>query len=460
MTQRRTPLLIATSLTLAATCGIWWTITGIGHAPNTAAATPEPTPSTAPAVVKPITAADTATAASAHAILATWKDSGAEPANPAEHTPALCSPVPADWYTADAATATGANTTATVVVAAYRAGAAAGTVDQWKTNAKKCANVSETSTKDGFTAVTSTHPAARVTRVLRYGDVIATITVTSLDNPTPVVDSLTTATNTTMTARLKDVCANLDSSNDSSRDPYNPKYKGHTVKRVTELPIINPLPDTLLTAVAQLSTAPTWEPPKKTAYPQLAPYGRPDGSTSLNDAPRYNAPSLVNPDTIAPPAGSPPRNEPVKPAKLGPATMSTTVTTPAVDVAGPGCGWAFTDTAAPRVDTASITKTRTRLTYDALAALTREQGVWLIDTLAWPVQMTNWAHTQQEWNNWARYYDTKTAAENAMSDAREAYSDSLLPWTRPQPTPTPKPTPTVPTPTPTPTGGSTDESGN
>ena len=222
-------------------------------------------------------------------------------------------------------------------------------------------------TVNGADAVTIKLEGGRLTGWTR-GDVLLTLVTTSV--PGQGATDLDTA----LVAALAD-CADLaPTSADATRNPTQAGYAPFTRDLTVAIPVVAGAPD-LGTGPA---TVPAPEPRRTTLPAGLA------------------GPLL--PDSVTPP---------VAPSWPGPQRLTQAVVVPVDDVTGPGCGWAFTGSVAPAVDTEAIGAATAAATVAAKSSLTTTQTAWLTAATAYPAALE--AYTA-ELTAWTAYVDQVTTA--------------------------------------------------
>lgn len=151
-----------------------------------------------------------------------------------------------------------------------------------------------------------------------------------------------------------------------------------------------------------------------------------------------DAPPMTMPRGIAGPPAPVPPPAPAVLADPGAEVLSTVVTVPAVDQTGPGCGWAFTAAAGPRVDAGAIARQDEATRTQARADLLSGQARWITAraeleatlpshleaVAAWNDYVVAAAAVRAQWDDQARAladYDAALKSWTAASQAREAW---------------------------------------
>lgn len=172
---------------------------------------------------------------------------------------------------------------------------------------------------------------------------------------------------------------------------------------------------------------------------------------------------------------------PVAPVSPGPEPTRTVIKVPQVDRLGPGCGWAFTNTAAPAVDETELNEQREALRAAATDELKAKQAAWQPAVTAYYQQWADYSLRALAFGDYAqqvsgvaaawqkivddrnlynlalRTYQDAVAARDAFNADKQAatveYQRQLLVCAAPDPTPSPTPTPPPsPEPSPEPSG--------
>ena len=247
-------------------------------------------------------------------------------------------------------------------------------------------------------------------------------------------------------AQLPGLCLNKESpASDAHRSPWGPvKFMGRTVTEQVAipaatiappgdviltidqvpatgapLPALTPTPDPLPTPTRTATPTPsaTPKPPRVLTPEQWAPILNPSGLPSVVLPERPEDP--VFPDQLPAPV---PR--PTAPT-LSPEPTATTISVRVDDPGGPGCGWDFTQQAAPQVDEEQLFQDRTEALLQARTAL--------------QVANQGWQRAARDyWTTWAQYtrdahaylkYEARVAdialAWEAIQQARDEYDTAL-----------------------------------
>lgn len=232
----------------------------------------------------------------------------------------------------------------------------------------------------------------------------------------------------------------------------NPNYPGYQPYR--EEVVLN-LAQPVLKRTEQPEPQVTWRPPPRLAVSALAPVLDPTATVNrftYQIPPTGPAPVLMDPMAFTPPSEGRPESleEPSK-VKAGP--KKTPVLVPAVDVFGPGCGWAFTGTLPPEQDADQVQEQATaRLTSYELEAASKSAD-WFVKSLQQEYDSEQYAKQQLAAANWRAYDQAMSQAKQEWSLAqsqRQASEDRWFSWTVPTPEPLAPPTmePALPTPEP------------
>lgn len=283
-----------------------------------------------------------------------------------------------------------------VTTLAYTAGLGAEALQQQLANTNVCASDASVRSstlsgpaRDARLTTTSRGGISTATVLNRRGDVITYVT----GSPGAPLHDLARALDPVLAGVLNGVCLNQDSAaGDSSRSPFAPAgYQPFA----EEVKVSIPKP-----------AVPT-ESPSVKAVAVPAPVLVPAVATPMREPGYPVYPPM--PEPVALPAA------PEAPAD---AVTETTVSVPAEDKAGPGCGWAFTGMTAPLFD---VEKART-----ARAALASEANTKLIAGVrAWQEKTTTY---------WAEYaaYEKAAAAYNAyrttVNEVNSAWSSIARSW--------------------------------
>lgn len=394
-----------------------------------------------------------------------WKESGDIRLSDAAPPPYSC-PLPGRAPAAALSRSfDAAGTTVKVTLTAYTAGLGAEAIGELNAAFERCAGpgaypgwdhmYGQTPGTESYFASVNRSGAAYRTASFRRGDVIAYVSG-SADFGT--LQSLSVALDSVLAAQVDPVCTDTGSTAQQSsrslwaragytpykvpaevkiQDPGLPASKGKNAPAPVSLP--GPDLETSQAFPADLPEYPVWPPmPKPVPLPQ----------------------------------------EPASPAPAP--VLSATVSTLALDAAGPGCGWAFTGTSAPVFDAAAAEKANSKARTGAAAKLTAGAKAWSADVLAYWKEYAAYAQqvktysayaqkvsaVNEAWSaidtDWADFYTRANAYDAAVAaradfDARRAaaekdYAARIQECAeRPVPAPKPSPSPSAsPSPEPSP----------
>ncbi|XVX21970.1 hypothetical protein ACQP1U_08985 [Actinomycetota bacterium] len=333
--------------------------------------------------------------------------------------------------------ASGAGTSALTQLWAYSAGQGASALEALRTKLTGCAGMADSpvSGARGFTAVIPVGGQRVAWAVWQRGDVIGSIAGTkgSVD-PTAEVGAAATAMDAQLTTRLDPVCSREDSTpEDVRRNPavagkqYQPYLRQVTITPPTLLPLPEP------------SGAPAIgvSLPGPRPYPELAAPILPERSEWLdtnNDgtadtpppmasAAQTEVPSLVDPASVNIPSGLV-TSDPVEPERPQEPAVGT-LSLPAVDRTGPGCGWAFAGTTPPSVNEASVNAAVPAAMRKGLAEQTRAVAEYRVAMTNWRSAHAAWAKAQASYDAYAQYATARDNAERALADARAQKSAAV-----------------------------------
>jgi hypothetical protein len=422
-------------------------------------AVPEPVPVEAgpppppPATPIPADAVVVGAPAAISAAIKTADDSTRIPARPIR----VCDQDVDGWVRNESVRFATKKSAVTVQVSAWRAGAAAGAYHDLVADAKKCGQVSPSEGIDQFRTGSSSNDGQWAIGVRRYGDVMVAVSASSLGQDSGrVLDTVMKRAKAELPARLASVCVDPTSTSDkylAARDPYSPNYNGYQRDVQTSIAAPPVFTKKEIKLVASPSPAATWRGPGGVAYAPWAPLVVPAPGTPISadvaTAPRGGAPVLVDPSRIPAPSGSQPSGALGDEPELPEATVDTSVATaPAVDVNGPGCGWAFTATVSPVVTSEEVNQKARQSILDQLAKDTKKQGQTLVQTVAWPRERSEWVKAAKIQADWNAYYSAVSRARTQTAQAKAAYDASVAKWQAaaitgvvPVPAPPPAPVP-------------------
>lgn len=301
----------------------------------------------------------------------------------------------------------------------------------------------------GVQAVAAGVPQGSV-MLVRRGDIILTLV-----GPAADAEKVARGLDAELTNALSDCVDPVGTLGDETRNPWLPgvEYKGMFVDSEVQVPALGaPSPPQGIEAVA-LDAAPITLP---AVYRPTRP-ADPVWPLSL-------------PVEVA---------APTAPVSPGPEPTRTVIKVPQVDRLGPGCGWAFTNSAAPAVDETELNEQREALRAAATEELKTKQAAWQPAVTAYYQQWADyslrvlafgdyakqvssvaaaWQKITDDRNLYAlalRNYDDAVAAREAFLADKQAAADEyqrqLLVCAAPEPTPSPTPTQS-PQPSPSPSG--------
>lgn len=427
-------------------------------APDPVAA-PEPVPvQTGPPPPPPATPipADAVVAGAPAAIAVALKT--AEDATPTPSRPVrVCDQEVDGWVRNESVRFATKKSAVTVQVAAWRAGAAADGYQDLVSAAKKCGEVYPSDGIDQFRTGSSSSDGQSALGVRRYGDLMVIAFASSLgQDPDRVLDTVMSSAKKELPARLSAACVNPTSTSDkylAARDPYSPDYNGYQRDVKTSIAAPPVFSKKEIKLVSSQSPVATWRGTGGVAYAPWAPLVVPAPGTPISadpaTAPRGAPPVLVDPSKISPPSSSQPSGALGDEPHLPEVTIDKSVATaPAVDVTGPGCGWAFTATVSPVVTSAEVDQKARQAILDQLAKDTKKQGQTLVQTVAWPQLRSDWVKAAKIQADWNAYYSAVSSARAQTAQAKAAYDASVARWQAaavtgivPAPAPAPVPAP-------------------
>lgn len=386
------------------------------------------------------------------------------PPTTSERNSRVCDHDLTGWVRSESARTSGPEASVSIQVAGYRAGAASEEFSALVSAAQQCSSVDAQAGQDIFVATRSETDGELAFGVVRQGDVLSVASASSRNgDPAGVVNRALQNARQTMIARLRAVCVDPSSTSNAThpaRDPYSPSYSGFTVRREIPLPNQPPLSSTQVALVRADQPSPSWVAPRPTAYPALAPIAKqsvtdqPVVPTSPTPTPsdtvdpglvglvRDPAPLLVDPKTIRPPSQPRPVTDPgAEPTLPRFGARSATAMVPTRDTEGPGCGWQFAATTAPRISDAAIEAGTRTAVIEALVSESAAQGQAMVEALTWPSRHAEWVAAARVAADWDAYDKARLSAETAMQAARNRYDESVRKWREGLLEPTPTPTP-------------------
>lgn len=388
------------------------------------------------------------------------------PPTTSERNSRVCDHDVTGWVRSESARTAGQEASVSIQVAGYRAGAASEEFSALESAAQQCSSVDAQDGQDIFVATRSETDGQLAFGVVRQGDVLSVASASSRNgDPASVVSRALANARQTMITRLRAVCADSSSTTDAShaaRDPYSSIYSGFTLPRQIPLPNQPPLSSTQVAVVRADQPAASWVGPNPVPYPDLAPISsqlstdQPVPSFSPTPTPsdsadpglsglvRDPAPLLVDPKAIRPPAQPRPAQDPgTEPTLPRFGARNATAMVPTRDNEGPGCGWQFAATTAPRISDATLEAGTRAAVIEALVNESAVQGQAMVDALTWPSRHAQWVVAARIAADWDAYDQARLSAETAMKSAQERYDESVQKWRDglldPTPTPTPSP---------------------
>jgi hypothetical protein len=303
-----------------------------------------------------------------------------------------------------------------VTAVAYTAGLGAEAMEQGNSRALVCAGqdgpvgwdkmYGETPGNESYLASVTKAGRALWTASFRRGDVV--IYFTGAQPAT--LQSLAMTFDKHVSGFLDKVCANTGSSAaDASRSlwataDYKPFTVGTTVK------VDNPgLPAVPAAAVA--TTMATPGQPAPTPSPEVDAVALPGPELNQDTVEAHPVPSYPVWPKMPAPVGKPAAPES---PDSGPVT-SRTVQTLAADGTGPGCGWAFTGTAAPVFDSAKAEAANTALESKTTAELTAGTTKWGTSVLAYWKAYAAYKKDSEAYGKYAETVKTVNAAWDTIA---------------------------------------------
>ena len=348
-----------------------------------------------------------------------------------------------------------AERTVAVTASAYGPGAGAWVMEGLAAQLSQCGeqrvDVASATGVDGIgvQAVEAGVPQGAV-MLVRRGDIILTVV-----GPAEDAEKVARKLDAELTNALSDCVDPVGTLGDETRNPWLPgvEYKGMYVDSEVQVPALGaPSPPQGIQAVA-LDAAPITLP---TVFRPIRP-ADPVWPLSL-------------PAEVA---------APVAPVSPGPEPTRTVIKVPQVDRLGPGCGWSFTNTAAPAVDETELNDQREALRAAATEELKAKQAAWQPAVTSYYQQWADYSlrvlafgdyakqvsgvaaawqkiiDDRNQYNVALRAYQEAVAARDAFVADKQAATDEyqrqLLVCTAPEPTPSPAPT-QPPAPSPAPSG--------
>lgn len=220
------------------------------------------------------------------------------------------------------------------------------------------------------------------------GDVLVTLAAGS------VTAEAAGAVDARVSAALAPVCTNLaPAPGDATRNPRHDAYAQWTV-------------------AADVTIEPSGQVPVDTSVvPALA-----------------KAPTMTMPRGITGPPAPAVASEPGALGDPGPEVLSASVSVPAVDETGPGCGWAFTAAAAPRVDAEQIAAQAEQVRSAARADLLRAQASWISARAALEATLPAHLEAVNAWNDYVAQATAVRAAWDAQAREVADYEADLRVW--------------------------------
>jgi hypothetical protein len=333
----------------------------------------------------------------------------------------------------------------TVQLWAYGAGQGARVVEDLRGRLRTCTpaagytpylSAGAVTDADGFTATSTAGAQPVVWVVWQRGDVVASVAYTRFSGAgLTAAHQVARSVDDLLTRRLAPHCRDLSPSvDDARRNPYTSgeDYTGHT--RTVRLTV--PVPPQLDEPAA--APVPETSVPEPVAMPDLAPVLVPDRSTwedtnadgigdtppPVEDAPRGPAPVLIDPDAVAVPEGLP-TVEPPYPARPQRPEEKVAVEVPAVDTAGPGCGWAFLGQEAPVVDRDRIARDTEELLAAALVEGTRRAAEYEVAQAGWVAKALDYQEKLAAYTAYQRLQQVIDRARADLGRARSEHEASL-----------------------------------
>lgn len=328
-----------------------------------------------------------------------------------------CAAGPTTWIAADSSYSTTPGTAATVTVTTVRPGSGASTVEGWRTALHGCPGT-VTDTDTGLLW----QSGSRALALTRHADTII-YTAAAGTSAAGLAQTLTGHADTWAGSALNQVCANpADTTDGTSRNPAAATYTGHTDSSAVTAAVPG-LPEAALTG-AEVSPVRSWAAPTPSPQPGLAAYG--------------TIPALTDPAAVPSPSAAEPTVDPgPRPGQPEPAPPATTITFPAADPVGPGCGWAWIGASAPAFDAAAGAVAERQAWLAGASSVAASQTDWLVAQAAWPNKVRSWSHAAGLWADWQAWYTAKADAEQRWDAATALRNRWLASLAKPSPTPPP-----------------------
>jgi hypothetical protein len=219
------------------------------------------------------------------------------------------------------------------------------------------------------------------------GDVLVTLAAAS------VTAEAAGAVDARVSAALAPVCANLaPAPDDATRNPRHDSYAQWTVED-------------------DVTIEPSGQAPVDTSVvPGMA-----------------KAPTMTMPRGIAGPPAPAAVSEPGALGEPGPEVLAVSVSLPAVDETGPGCGWSFTAAAAPRVDAEQIAEQAKQVRSAARADLLRGQAAWITARAELEAALPAHLEAVNAWNDYvAQATDVRAAWDAQAREVVEFEADRQI----------------------------------
>ena len=288
-----------------------------------------------------------------------------------------------------------------VTASAYGPGAGTWVMDNLAAQLSQCGeqrgDVSSSEGVDGLgvQSVRADLPSGTVTLV-RRGDVIVTLVGPAADG-----EKVARTLDSTLTDSLSTCVDPVGAAGDETRNPWLPgvTYQGLFVDSEVQVPALGaPTPPQGIKAVA-LDAAPI-------QLPTVVRPARPADPVW---------PLALPAEVLAPQA----------PASPGPEPTRTTIKVPQIDRLGPGCGWAFTNTAAPTVDETELNAQREALRTAATDELKAQQAAWQPAVTTFYQQWADYSLRVLAFNDYAQQVATVASSWQKITDDRNRYNAAL-----------------------------------
>lgn len=224
---------------------------------------------------------------------------------------------------------------------------------------------------------------------------------------------------------LDKVCANTGSAaSDATRSLWaSAGYKPFTLDTTVKVdnPGLPSLPAPTAGTTAPTATATATDQPAPAAVPEVKAVSLPGPEMNQDTAEPLHVPSYPVWPKMPAPVEKP--AAPESPAS-GPVT-SRTVQTLSADSTGPGCGWAFTGTAAPVFDSAKADTANTALQSKTTAELTAGTAKWGTSVLAYWKAYAAYKKDSETYDKYAESVKTVNAAWEVIAGQWDEFNTKM-----------------------------------